>query len=114
MQPLGVIASQLAQAGKSVLVIEKGAYHHEEEFIFEESAGFANLYENGGFAPSYEGGISILAGSVFGGGTTVNWSASLKLQHFVREEWAKQGLSHFMSPKVNIYIKFRIICDLSY
>ncbi|KAI7900781.1 uncharacterized protein BX663DRAFT_516491 [Cokeromyces recurvatus] len=95
----GVIASQLAKAGKSVLVIEKGAYHHENEFIADESKAFENLYETGGFAPSYEGSINILAGSVFGGGTTVNWCASLKLQHFVREEWAKHGLSYFLSPK---------------
>lgn len=87
-----------------MLVIEKGAYHHEDDFIVDEFQGFTNLYENGGFAPSYEGSITMLAGSVFGGGTTVNWCASLKLQHFVREEWAKQGLSHFISPKVkNIY-----------
>ncbi|CAO3644663.1 unnamed protein product [Mucor hiemalis] len=95
----GVVAAQLAQSGKSVLVIEKGAYHSESEFIFDEVTGFSNLYENGGFAPSYEGSITMLAGSVFGGGTTVNWCASLKLQHFVREEWAKQGLTHFISPK---------------
>ncbi|KAI9252540.1 GMC oxidoreductase-domain-containing protein [Helicostylum pulchrum] len=95
----GVIASKLAQSGKSVLVIEKGVYHHEDEFITNESKGFENLYENGGFTPSYEGSINVLAGSVFGGGTTVNWCASLKLQHFVREEWAKQGLTHFLSPK---------------
>ncbi|KAI9478620.1 MAG: hypothetical protein EXX96DRAFT_253826 [Benjaminiella poitrasii] len=95
----GVVASQLAQAGKSVLVIEKGAYHYEDEFIVDESKAFENLYEAGGFAPSYEGSINMLAGSVFGGGTTVNWCASLKLQHFVREEWAKQGLAHFLSPK---------------
>ncbi len=77
--PLGVVASQLAKAGKSVLVVEKGAYHHEDEFIVDESKGFENLYEYGGFAPSYEGSITMLAGSVFGGGTTVNWCASLKV-----------------------------------
>ncbi|OBZ84131.1 Long-chain-alcohol oxidase FAO2 [Choanephora cucurbitarum] len=95
----GVVASQLAKSGKSVLVIEKGAYHHESEFVATEADAFANLYEHGGFTPSFEGTISNLAGSVFGGGTTVNWSASLKLQHFVREEWAKQGLTYFLSPK---------------
>ncbi|KAI8068187.1 uncharacterized protein B0P05DRAFT_552208 [Gilbertella persicaria] len=95
----GVVASQLAKAGKSVLVIEKGAYHHENDFIVDEAKAFENLYEHGGFTPSFEGTISSLAGSVFGGGTTVNWSASLKLQHFVREEWAKQGLTYFLSPK---------------
>jgi hypothetical protein len=76
----GVVASKLAQAGKSILVIEKGKYHHEKEFIPRENKAMEALYEGGGFASSYEGSISILAGSVFGGGTTVNWSASLKVR----------------------------------
>lgn len=83
------------------MVIEKGVYYHEDDFTTNETEGFENLYENGGFTPSYDGSINVLAGSVFGGGTTVNWCASLKLQHFVREEWAKQGLTHFLSPKVS-------------
>ena len=29
----------------------------------------------------------------------MNWSASLQTQHFVREEWAKEGLSHFTSSE---------------
>ncbi|KAI9245845.1 hypothetical protein BDA99DRAFT_527610 [Phascolomyces articulosus] len=95
----GVTAAELAKAGKSVLVIDKGKYYHEDEMELYEPNAFANMYEYGGFFSSYEGTINILAGSAFGGGTTVNWSASLKLQHFVREEWAKQGLSHFLSPK---------------
>lgn len=64
------------------MVIEKGAYHHESEFIVDESKGFTNLYEHGGFTPSYEGSITMLAGSVVGGGTTVNWCASLKVKWF--------------------------------
>ncbi|KAI8388548.1 uncharacterized protein BYT42DRAFT_611581 [Radiomyces spectabilis] len=95
----GVTAAELAKAGKSVLVIDKGTYYHASELELHEASAFANLYEHGGFFSSGEGSINILAGSTFGGGTTVNWSASLKLQHFVREEWAKQGLSHFLSPK---------------
>ncbi|CAO3592279.1 unnamed protein product [Absidia cylindrospora] len=95
----GVTASELSKAGKSVLVIEKGTYYHESDLSLEESDAMANMYELGGFFSSADGNVNILAGSTFGGGTTVNWSASLKLQHFVREEWAKQGLSHFLSPK---------------
>ncbi|ORZ08629.1 hypothetical protein BCR42DRAFT_455391 [Absidia repens] len=95
----GVTAAELAKNGKSVLVIEKGTYYHESEMSPAEGDAFGNLYEGGGFFGSAEGNVSVLAGSTFGGGTTVNWSASLKLQHYVREEWARQGLSHFMSPK---------------
>lgn len=75
----GVAAAELAKAGKSVLVIDKGKYYHEDDFDLRESAGFANLYEYGGFFSTYEGSVNVLAGSVFGGGTTVNWSASLKV-----------------------------------
>ncbi|KAI7823873.1 GMC oxidoreductase-domain-containing protein [Gamsiella multidivaricata] len=47
---------------------------------------------------STDGAITVLAGSTWGGGTTVNWCASLQLPYFVREEWAKMGLPHFTSP----------------
>lgn len=63
-----------------MLVIEKGAYFHEDDFELHEPNAFANLYEYGGFFSTYEGAVNVLAGSVFGGGTTVNWSASLKVQ----------------------------------
>lgn len=75
------MASQLAQGGKSVLVIDKGAYYHESEFIPNELTSVQNLYDFGGFASSFDGSISLLAGSVFGGGTTVNWCASLKVTY---------------------------------
>lgn len=80
----------------------------------DESKGLTNLYEHGGVAPSRDGSVTIFAGSVFGGGTTVNWCASLKLQHFVREEWAKEGLSHFVSPKVSLdFFSFQVRTSLS-
>jgi choline dehydrogenase-like flavoprotein len=73
------VASKLAAAGKSVLVIEKGTYYHEKEFLHREATAMERMYETHGFAPSYEGSINILAGSTFGGGTTINWCASLKV-----------------------------------
>ncbi|KAG1472676.1 hypothetical protein G6F56_001399 [Rhizopus delemar] len=95
----GVVSAELAKAGKSVLVIEKGRYYHETDFVPKELEGNSNLYEHGGMASSVTGSLKVMAGSVFGGGTTVNWCASLKLQSFVREEWAKQDLPYFLSPK---------------
>ncbi|KAI9302014.1 hypothetical protein BJ944DRAFT_270587, partial [Cunninghamella echinulata] len=95
----GVAAHELAAAGKSVLVIEKGNYYHETDFDLCEAKAFENMYEKGTVFPSTDGSLGVLAGTVWGGSTTVNWSASLKPQHFVREEWAKQGLTHFITPK---------------
>ncbi|KAI8060185.1 hypothetical protein BC940DRAFT_246855 [Gongronella butleri] len=66
----GVAAMQIAAAGKSVLVIEKGPYVHESEFVPAESQGFSNLYEKSSIFPSEAGNLSIMAGSVFGGSTT--------------------------------------------
>lgn len=41
--------------------------------------------------------MAIVAGQTFGGGGTVNWSASLQTQAFVRKEWADRGLEFFTS-----------------
>lgn len=50
------------------------------------------------YLPADDGTIGVLAGQTFGGGGTVNWSASLQTQGFVREEWASaNGLSLFTS-----------------
>ncbi|KAI9030948.1 hypothetical protein CLU79DRAFT_732153 [Phycomyces nitens] len=95
----GVIAAELAKSGKNVLVIEKGRYVHEEDMVQREDTTYATMYETGGAFSSFSGSMNVFAGSVFGGGTTINWCACLKLQHFVREEWARQGLTHFTSPK---------------
>jgi hypothetical protein len=122
----GPVAATLAKAGKSVLVLEKAKYLHESEFELNEAHGFKNFYERETVFSNLDGSVNIYAGSAFGGGTTINWCASLKVcsnvlqlvvlgkrssrnfhfipfqsqpQHFVRQEWAKQGLNHFVSSK---------------
>ncbi|KAI9491775.1 hypothetical protein BDB00DRAFT_977784 [Zychaea mexicana] len=96
----GVCAAELAAAGQSVLVIEKGTYYHESEFHWDEKTGIKNLIEAQSLLMSENGLAQVFCASAFGGGTTVNWSASLKPQHYVREEWGKKfGLTHFMSPQ---------------
>jgi choline dehydrogenase-like flavoprotein len=43
--------------------------------------------------------MAVVAGQTFGGGGTVNWSASLQTQAFVRKEWADRGLPFFTSAE---------------
>lgn len=96
----GVVASQLAQKGWNVFVLDKGTYVKPEDMLGVESDGFNRLYENGGLMATEDGAMTILAGSTFGGGTTINWSASLRPQHFIREQWAKNhGLPYFLSKE---------------
>lgn len=96
----GVASSQLASKGHKVLVVDKGFYIAPEDLYGTPAAGFRDLYENSGLMASESGSINLLAGSTFGGGGVVNWSASLVPQHFIRQDWgAARGLPHFLSKE---------------
>ncbi|KAI9106080.1 hypothetical protein DFS34DRAFT_45328 [Phlyctochytrium arcticum] len=84
----GVVAAELAGAGHNVIVIDKALYTHPTDFPYREKESFELLYDRAGALCSRDGSIRMMAGSVWGGGTTVNWSACLALAGKVREEWA--------------------------
>jgi hypothetical protein len=75
----GVVASELTQAGYSVLVIEKGRYYHRSEIVQEEEKGFANMYDSVTASASMNGAIQCLVGSTLDGGTALNYLVSLKV-----------------------------------
>ena len=94
----GVVANKLAAefgASLNVLVLEKGRHFDASHFPLSQSAGLASLFEAGGVIEVDDGSMTVTAGSCFGGGGTVNWSASLQTQDFVRREWADRGLPFF-------------------
>src|SRR5438067_12361505 len=74
----GVVAGELALAGKSVIVLEKGGYNNEANFTLQEAQAMPELYLKRGTLTSKDLGIIVLAGSTLGGGTTVNWTTSFK------------------------------------
>ncbi|KAH0258828.1 long-chain fatty alcohol dehydrogenase, partial [Aureobasidium melanogenum] len=93
-----VAASVIARSGLEVLVAEKGYHWKPNHLPMSEKNGMVHLFANGGVTLSDTGKMGILAGSCFGGGGTVNWSASLQLQPFVRQEFAKKhNLPYFES-----------------
>uniref|UniRef100_A0A7S3HD47 4Fe-4S ferredoxin-type domain-containing protein n=1 Tax=Spumella elongata TaxID=89044 RepID=A0A7S3HD47_9STRA len=92
----GMLAAQLAKAGFNVLVLEKGGYFRAEEFkSWRESEAFLHAFEKGGLCSTVEGNVLVLAGSCVGGGSTINWSASLRTPSVVQEDWANQGMNQF-------------------
>lgn len=93
----GVMAKNLAEAGHRVLVVEKSYHYPEKHFPMSLGAGFNHLFDNGGAIVTDDGAMAILAGSTWGGGGTINWSASLQTQNMVRREWANGGLPFFTS-----------------
>ncbi|GAB4551410.1 MAG: GMC family oxidoreductase [Anaerolineae bacterium] len=82
-----VVAAELAAAGYSVLVLEKGGYHAEADFDGLEVPSQRRTFEKGGFMATDDLSLIILAGSTLGGGTTVNWAASLRTPEHVLREW---------------------------
>jgi choline dehydrogenase-like flavoprotein len=88
----GVIAAMLAQAGLGVVVLEAGAHREEADFRPNELDAYRNLYWRGGYTPTAEGLVTVVAGATLGGGTTVNWMNCVPPPAVVREQWAALGL----------------------
>lgn len=106
----GVAAATLAKAGRRVLVVEKGSMHPQESFPMTEADATKQMYENKGIVSTEDNGMTILAGSTFGGGSTINWSAALQTPASVRAEWAaKTGFKWFTHPEFQESLDF--VCE---
>jgi choline dehydrogenase-like flavoprotein len=84
----GVMAAELARAGRSVLVLEAGPFVDEATMPRGELDAYSRLYLNHGLLTTWDGSVTILAGSGVGGGTLVNWMTCLDVPDDVRAEWA--------------------------
>ncbi|KAI8932956.1 hypothetical protein NX059_010425 [Plenodomus lindquistii] len=93
----GVAAKNLSEAGYRVTVVEKAYHWTPDHFPMSEDNGYNHLFMSGAFISSDDTSTSIVAGQAWGGGGTVNWSASLQTQGYVRQEWASKGLPFFTS-----------------
>ncbi|TAQ85176.1 hypothetical protein B7494_g6507 [Chlorociboria aeruginascens] len=84
-----VCAKNLAEAGHRVVVVDKSYYFPPSQLPMTQEQGSIHLYENGGATVTDDSSVTVVAGSNWGGGGTVNWSASLQPQEYVRKEWAE-------------------------
>src|SRR5437660_324574 len=96
----GVVAGELAAAGKEVIVLEEGGYYNEADFDQLELSMMQKLYYQGGFAASSDAAIALVAGGCLGGGTVVNYSTSFRTPDWQRQDWAaRYGLTAFSSDE---------------
>lgn len=85
-----VVAAALAERGFEVLVLEKGYDCPAGESGLDELDGMQRYFLNQGVLATQDLGITILAGSAVGGGTTVNWTTCMRAPAYVFEEWQSQ------------------------
>ena len=98
----GVIAAECARAGRSVIVLEAGPLVTEPDMPTDELSAYDRLYLDHGLTSTWDGAVSILAASVVGGGTTVNWMTCIPVQEAIRREWATDhGLDGIDGPELD-------------
>jgi len=85
----GVIAAELAAAGRSVVVVEAGPFLDEAHLPADELDAYSRVYLNHGLLTTWDGAITMLAGTAVGGGTLVNWMTSIAAPDDVRSDWAR-------------------------
>src|SRR3954471_17516049 len=86
----GVVAGTLAQQGLKVVVLEAAGYFNESDFKQLELLAYQEMYWRGGPTPTADGNFSLQAGTMLGGGTTINWTNCLRTPDWVREQWANE------------------------
>jgi choline dehydrogenase-like flavoprotein len=95
----GVVAADLAAAGRSVVVLDAGPFVDERTMPATELDGFDRLYLNHGLTTTWDGSITMLAGTGVGGGTLINWMSCMPAPEDVRAEWAGQhGIGGLEGP----------------
>lgn len=93
-----VAAGVLAKAGHKVIVLEKGQFYDKTDLSLLEGPTMEAMYEGRGMITTDDVSVLILAGATVGGGSAVNWSASIRTPDHVRREWCDEhGLELFGS-----------------
>ena len=83
----GVTAEILAQAGLAVVILEEGPLATSLEFRMREHEAYPRLYQESAARQTLDKSITLLQGRCVGGGTTVNWTTSLRTPPRTLAHW---------------------------
>ncbi|HET9520482.1 MAG TPA: GMC family oxidoreductase N-terminal domain-containing protein [Candidatus Limnocylindrales bacterium] len=86
----GVVAADLARAGRAVVVLEAGPFVDETTMPRNELDAFGRLYLNYGLLTTWDGSVTMLAGTAVGGGTLVNWMTCIGAPDWILDEWQRE------------------------
>lgn len=82
-----ILAYRLAEAGKNVVVLERGAHVRPSQMTEDEMDMFAKLYSDGALQISRDFGFQVAQGRCVGGSTTVNNAVCLQPSQVTMEDW---------------------------
>jgi choline dehydrogenase-like flavoprotein len=94
------LAAKLTAKGRSVVMLEEGGHYTRKNFDMRESTAFAHLYQDLGNRSTDDLSIHILQGRSVGGGTTVNWTTSLRTPSRILQHWRERFGLEQMKPEV--------------
>jgi choline dehydrogenase-like flavoprotein len=93
-----VAAARLAEAGRDVIVVERGRWVSTADFTEREHEIGGDLFADCGLRTTADQGFTLLQGGALGGGTTVNWMLMLRTPEHVLEEWQREHGTEGMAP----------------
>jgi len=82
-----ILAYELADRGRDVILLERGALVDRSEFTDDESAMLSKLYRDGALQVSRDFRFAVLQGMCVGGSTVVNNAVSIKAPTEVLDDW---------------------------
>ncbi len=82
-----ILGYRLAEAGRQVLMLERGKHVDPSDFSEDETEMFSELYADGALQLSRDFRFQVLQGSCVGGTTVVNNAVCFDLPEHVRRAW---------------------------
>ena len=88
-----ILATKLAESGKSVVLLERGGYYDGDSMNQREADMIPRLWMNSGanFISSLR--IAVAQGSCLGGSTVINDAVCFRMPDLVMEQWQKKSVS---------------------
>src|SRR5260370_37757921 len=92
----GAIAAELAEGGRSVVVVEEGGHYTSKDFALDAPTMIKKLYRNAGSAPILgKPNIIFSEGRCVGGSTVINGALSRRTPDKVLKHWQwEHGLAN--------------------
>ena len=100
----GAIAAELAEGGRSVVVVEEGGHYTSKDFSLDAPTMIKKLYRNAGAAPILgRPNIIFSEGRCVGGSTVINGAMSWRTPEKILKRWQWEHGLRDLSPKRSIH-----------